>query len=412
MKRACIIILIVLLVILAALVCIRLFTRPQTNVNASVPAAASTKAPESTAAAIVTPEPTQVPTPSPEPEPESEPGVVRADGTGLIFALLARGYDVEITGESGDYYIVLIDGTEALVEKRFVRLDSEEEFQWWKGFAKANAPVYSSAYLSGEPIAKLKLNAKIVVLDKVGDALLISWDGQQGYTPATKVSKYRISTGNDSGGGDFGGGDGGGGGGGGAVDGGDIALSMMRPHAIVAVRLGIRRAQDPSPSPEAIPLVFPCSGMIIANDTEAYLSLLQRGDTVKVTDEDETYYHVYIDGVFCTVLKKLVRLSTEAAYTEWDGFTDNRAPFYADYRMNNELQKLARNTVVHVLEDLGDCYLVELDGQQGFILLKQVKEKRFSIPSASGGGGGDFGGGDGGGGGGGGGGAEWTEPVL
>ena len=141
MKRACIIILIVLLVLLIALTCIRYFTKPRTEALAPMPDAAATPDETPPVVAIATPEPTQVPTPTPEPEPASEPGVVRANGTGAIMKLLPRGYQAEITGERGDYYIIALDGAEAFVEKRFIRPDAEEDYQCWKGVAKANAVV-------------------------------------------------------------------------------------------------------------------------------------------------------------------------------------------------------------------------------------------------------------------------------
>lgn len=334
--------------------------------------------PEPTPTPVLTPEPTPTPvptpapTPSPTPEPAGEMGMVRANGVGIILTLLPRGHSLPITGERDDFYIVSIDGTDALVEKRFVRLESAAAYEAWDGYAKDKTELFATAYLEGEPVAALKLNAKVCVVEDLAGALLIEWEDVQGYVDPAQISKTKIS--------------GGGGGGGGGADGGDIQLARRpgrRPH-IVRLHMGEEQAAP----------IFPCTGTVLADQTEACLLLCNRGDNIRIIDQDANVYYTLIDGRLGTVYKRFIRLESEEAYAEWDGYSDNDVPFYAEWRMRTTIKKLPRNTELHVLDDLGACYLVETGGMQGYLAKEKVSIDKYAAPSGGGGGG------------------EWTEPVL
>ena len=119
-------------------------------------------------------EPTTVPTeettvPTTEAtEPEWEPGISRAGYGEAVFTTLASGTEVNVIGQFKDYYVIEGEEVDLLVEKRFVRLDSEEPFESWNGYAKSGAKVFDNVYLRGEPIAELKKNTKVTVLEGQG----------------------------------------------------------------------------------------------------------------------------------------------------------------------------------------------------------------------------------------------------
>ena len=356
----------VIAMILTLLVCIGCGQAPVVGeVSTAVPV---TPAPTATSA------PTTVPTPSPTPEPSSEPGIVLVDGAGILYTYFERGVSVSITGEDEGYYTTSLDGVDVRVEKWLVRMNMETEPEEWTGYAKRGTEVYESAYLEGEALASLNLNTAVTVIDEVGDRLYIEWDGQRGYVLAEQISKKKISTG---------------GGGVGGADGGDIVLGF-RYGGELPVSLSAVYSELEEPMPFA-----PGMGTILSDKTEAYLLLMKRGDTVKVTGVDGDVYSILTNGQIGTIPKRLVQLASEDAFEPWDGYTRLKAPLYGHYRLIGQAEELKVNTVVSVVADLEDCYMVELDGAVGFIPVTEVSAEKIKT-----------------GGGGGGGGGEWTDPVL
>lgn len=326
--------------------------------------------PQDTPSPTAAPTITQTPLPTDTPAPEGEPAVSRIDRAGVIFAFLSRGDTVSITGEQDDCFIVSIEGTETplLVEKWLIRLDGAETPKPWGGYAKANTKVYISAYQEGEPIATLAQNTQVTVSDDLGLALFIEWgDGLFGYALPAAISRSPLG--------------GGGGGSNGGADGGDIQLAL-RPRA----SSGVVRLANASGK-----------GSVLSDLTEAYAAFLSRGDTISVIERDESHYHVLMDGQIGKVSLALLRLADEQAYAEWDGFSSKNAPFYGNFRMLGDFEKLRMNTVLRVLEDLGDRYLVSRDGALGFVAIEKVNVNKQYEPSGGGGGGG--------------GGGEWTDPI-
>lgn len=213
-----------------------------------------------------------------------------------------------------------------------------------------------------------------MVLEDLGGCYLIEFDGQQGYVRSEQISDTRLKSG--------------GGGGSGGADGGDIVLGASG-SGLEIVRLGILHSEQ-----ETSMAFSACSGTVLADVVEAYRLLMNRGDAVKVISEEEgDLSRVLVDGQIGLVDPRFLRLDTEGAYVKWDGYARNRARFYHNYRMIGEPESLRQNTSLQILEELGDCYLVEMDGMTGYIPLDEVSKTK--IQSSGGGGGG-----------------EWTDPVL
>ena len=139
------------------------------------------------------------------------------DEIGIGKALLNKGEEVEVVGKYAHYFVISAEPYDLLVDEYYVRLETEEAFESWTGYARSKSPVFSSVYMREEPIAHLGLNTKLTVLEGKGNWLFVQWDEGEGYMLAEDVSKTRIR---------YGGG-GGGGGGGGAVDGTDVDVSAL-----------------------------------------------------------------------------------------------------------------------------------------------------------------------------------------
>ena len=352
--------------------------------DASGNVSGNTSAPQNSFTLEPTGTPTPVPTPTATPEPKGEPGYARSDGVGLIYAFLNRGDVVEVVAEDGDYYVVSLDGLEVLVEKRLVAMLIAGEYETWTGYARNKAPVYADFHMIGEIVQELKTNATVIVLADLGNCYLVILENESvGYIPSNSVSKSKIS-------GD--GGDGGGGGGGGS-DGGDIVLGAFGGR-FSAVRLGT--------STDSSEEFIPGQATVLMDQTEAYIRFLSKDEAVKVIDANESYYVVLESGTVLSVVKFLLRLESEHKYEPWNGYARSQAPLYTTFWLEGDAIKLKKNKELVVLEDLGYCYLVEVDGSFGFVPIDQVSVDKQKSE-------GENGGNDGGNGGGGG---EWTEPVL
>ena len=156
----------------------------------------------------------------------------------------------------------------------------------------------------------------------------------------------------------------------------------------------------PETTEETIPVPQTVCGTARVHNTPAVLSTRMRGGQVDVVGEyDENHYVIKTAEGYGLVRKELIRLEGEAAYETWTGYARWNTEFFTNFYLTGEPdQKLRTNTKVEVLEDLGYCYVVQLEETVGFV--KQDRIRKWRI--ISGGSGGD----------GGGGGSEWTPPAL
>jgi len=338
-------------------------------------------------------EATEPPAPT---EPETVPGIARAAYGEAVFKILGKGTQVEIIGQFKDYYVVSGEDIDLLVEKRFVRMEGEAEYAAWKGYAKYGAKTYANPYWKGEATAELTTNTQLNVVDGGNGWLLVQWDGGEGYIDPDYVSKWRSggSKSNDYSSG-------------GASnepnDGTDVPLSSLSAGDFNAqlMLLGAYYGPEMEESFEK------GMGTVLAADVEAYICLLLRGDEAKVTEYDEQTITIYLgDGLTAKLPRWLLRLEGDEEYEPWTGYSAWNGVAYEEYQMRNELKRLHSNKQVKVLDELPDCYVVEVDGEIGYMELDKVSPRRFSS-SGSG-----SSGGSGGGSGGGSAGSTWTPPAL
>ncbi len=358
------------------------------------------------------PEPSIEPSPSvssepPAPvEPEWEPGSVRVNYAEAIYKTFDHGAQLQVKGQYKDYYIVEGEDCDLLIEKRFVRMSTEEAFVSKTGYAYSGAEVFASVYMREEPIATLSSNTELTVEEGNADWLKVSWADGSGYVFKSDVSDSYISYS-------------GGGGGGGASsapaqdpsDGTDVPITDLSAGRSFGGLVPLGKYYGPAAETE--PAFAPGAGMVVADGVEAYLQLFMRDDEVKVTEYDDEYCTIWIEEeIFVKLPRWLVTLGTDVAYTSWNGFSASGAVVYGEYQLRNEVTTLDRNTEIVVLDELPDkysyhhegCYVVTVNGEIGYMLLDEASDTEYSVPSYSGGGGGSSapaGGGD-----------VWTPPAL
>ena len=142
-----------------------------------------------------------------------------------------------------------------------------------------------------------------------------------------------------------------------------------------------------------------CRARILSDDTELYYTVFGYGESVRVTAEDEESCTLYLgDGVYSKLPRWMIRTGTDVEYEAWTGYIRSDSVIYKDNGMSSVLAELGVNDEVTVLEAFDTYYVVDVNGQKGYVELDSVSEDMIDTSY--------YGGGDGGGGG------EWTAPVL
>jgi uncharacterized membrane protein YgcG len=337
------------------------------------------------------------------PVPQTVCGTARVLNTPAVLSTKMRGDQVDVVGEYDEnHYVVKTAEGYGLVRREFVRMEGEPAYENWTGYARWNAELYTNLYLSGEPAQKLITNTEVMVLDDLGYCFVVQVEETVGFIKPERISKWRISSGgsgDDEGGG--GGGGSGGGGGGGGQDGGDISL---RYHGSIQLLAAIEQKGEVTGT-----------GTILADGAEVILGYFVRGEEIPVVTEEgfaeskEGFRTIYLDGLYAWVEENLVCMDdTATTFEAWDGYARWSAVVYDNIHLiGTPKDKLNTNTKIHVVDELDNCYLVEIEEVPGFMAKNMVSKWRYSSSSS-----GDDGGGGGGDSGGGGGGAEWTPPAL
>lgn len=332
-------------------------------------------------------------------EPDSIPGTVIVNKAGAILTRLPRGAQVEVLREYDDRIAVNTAAGTGFMEKRLLRMNDQLAPESWTGYSKWNAVLYDSYHMTGEG-TKLKTNTQFEVLEDLDGCYLVQTENGIGYISADSVSNYPIrssSGGSGGSGGGSSGGSSGGGGNSGGQDGGDISLTACRPDDFKVVLLSNQ-----------------VTATMLADDAEVYLMYLDRGDTVKVTEYDENTCTVYLDGVYAQLPRMFVRLEEDVPYEPWTAYARWNAEAYDNpYLTGEPAQRLKTNTEMTILEDLGYCYVAEIEDEIFCLRPERVSKWKATSGGHSNSDGGS-GGSDGGSGGGGGssGGGEWTPPAL
>lgn len=357
----------------AILLCMVLLFAAGCTQDESIPTEEPTVATEAT-------ETTEAPTePSEETEPiETEPPAPQtvsasalADHVDVVLMTVDRDTVVEIAGEfSEDYYVVRLETGYGLIEKRLVRPEGEVAYEQWDGYAYSGAEFYTNYHLiPDETTRELAMNTQLVILDSLGECVVVQYGDEVGYMRPDEISRNYIRYTPGSG----------------SADGGDISLSDRGGMALLSTL-----------APQAGEVTG--TAVVLANGAEILLGWYDREEEVLIISEEgfagekEGWYAVYAEGLWGYVRQELVALEGAEAYLQWDGYTRYQAAVYGNYYLSgNPVMQPNSNTVVTVLQDLGTCYLVSIGEQIGYMAKGEVSESYINYSS---------------------GGGEWSDPVM
>lgn len=279
--------------------------------------------------------------------PQVEYATAEAAGIPVILDALSRGDSVDVAGTyDTDHYVVKLDTGYGLVEKNLLRLEGKTPYTAWTGYAYWNAKVYDNYRLAGEPVTILEANSPVEVQEDLGWCILVEQDGTAGYMRKETVAKHPVAVdkkdNSDGENGTAG------------EDGGEISLlSTLVP-------------QEGAVTGKAT---------VLADETMVILGYFDRGDKIPVVQQSEKdgYWMVCLDGLYAAVADEYICPAGEAAYSAWEGRTNEIVPVYEDFWMlGSPSGMLDGNAAVQVLYELEHCYLVKAGKLTGYMAKNDV----------------------------------------
>ena len=307
------------------------------------------------AAQETTQETTEAPT---EPVPQRVNARVQVDDAPAILTVLGRGEVVDVVGEyDEDHYVVKTDAGYGLMEKQLLWMSDAEPYKTWTGYATGYVPVYDNYQLTGEPIQSLSLNKQVVVLAELKYCCLVQLGDTLGFVKNGGISKYYIEYNEpekeeESGG----------------QDGGDISLFNG----------GITLLATVEQSGEVTG-----TAVVLVDKAPVILGYFLLGETVEVVAEEgfapawEGYHTLYLNGFYAYMPQDLVLEETEEPYSVWEGYCAYGAYVYDNYLLLGEGDWQNTNTVVTVLWDSGEFYVVSVGGEIGYMACDKVSESKY-----------------------------------
>lgn len=304
-------------------------------------------------------------------------GIAITNNTPAIQSVRMRGDVVEVVGEYDDnHYVVQTSECYGIVEKGLLRSAAETPYESWVGYSYINAEVYDNYHLMGTPIQKLPMNTRVAVLDDLGYGYVVQASNITGFMSKSALTKWPSSSGGGSGSGSGGSSSG--------ADGGDIILSSFGLYVPLSA---VSKTDE-----------WTGQAVVLADGTEIVLYYYDRGEQLDIVSdavipaEWEGYACVYINESYGYVPKGLFRTQGMEAYEAWNGFSLWNGVVYDNYYLlGDPSERLYTNYPVKVLDELDNCYLVEVNGKTGFMSKEQVS--KFSISSGKSGG-------------------EWSPPAM
>ena len=333
-------------------------------------------------------EPTETTAPA---APRTVEGTVQGIHIPAILSFPQRGDIVQVTGYPDEATAtVTVGDAQGSLAQVLLRFDSDESYEAWQAYAKYNTRVFEGYTLVGEPLATLKTNTQMTVLDDLGECYLVQTEDLTGYIAKTQASKWRIKSSSSSGSGSGGSGTG--------KDGGDISLTGfagdIRPVLLAdTVKTG--------------------AAQVRADGGRVVLKYFDRGDKVQLVLDAEVapeipgYALILEDGVLAYIPVDWVEKPGDEAFQPWEGYAGYQCKCYDNFELaGKSLGQLSGNKKITVLWQSGDVLLVQSEADVSYIAVSTARTT--PIPSSSGNSGsGSSGSSDGGSDGG-----SWTPPKL
>lgn len=119
-------------------------------------------------------------------------GTVLMDNTKVYLSTINRNEEVNILSETDDKYIILIDGYQGTIEKKYVRKENEAKYEPFNGYTVSGASIYFDFEMN-KIISIFGINETVKIIDEVDGVYIVELDnGDIGYMKKSNISKDKI----------------------------------------------------------------------------------------------------------------------------------------------------------------------------------------------------------------------------
>ena len=306
--------------------------------------------------------------------PDLEYATAQINGIPAVLDVLSRGDTVDVVKAYDEKHIIIkLETGYGLVEKNLIRLDTVPAYESWTGYAYQGAELYDNYRLAGEPVRTLEVDEEVQVLEDLGWCCLVEQNGNIGYIKQENLAKNPLAnkdSNNTSEAGlpnadNYDGFEG--------EDGGEI--SMHFPGRVTLLSTII--PQEGTVGGKAV---------VLADETLVILGYFDRGDKIPVVPQNagSKTLTVYLDGIYVQVDGTYVQTENESEYISWNGQSQQIVSVYGDcWMLGNPIDRLNSNTVVKVLYELDNCYLIEVNGVTGYMRKSDIEPAKEEIPEVT-----------------------------
>ena len=311
--------------------------------------------------------------------PELVTGTVQGPNMPALLCRLNLGDSVEVTGNPDEKTATVETefGT-GTMEMQLLRFAGEEQPESWIGYTHWNAGLYETYELCGEPLALLKTNTQVEVLEELEDCYMVTLEEQTGFIAKDQLSKWPIRY--SSGGGSSGGGSS-------NRDGGDISIAFYGNFHLLSN------------------VTVTGSAQTRVDGAKVILTYFDLGDTVQIVAEEEQelegYLKILVDGTYAYIPEGWVLKDGDPAFESWDGYAGYGCKVYDNYLLRGKSVKQLYGKLT-VLWTAGDVSLVQSGDTIGYVSTATVRTTPLPPSSGSGSGSGKSGSGSG----------SWTPPAM
>lgn len=161
----------------------------------------------------------------------------------------------------------------------------------------------------------------------------------------------------------------------------------LPPETTVPEPEETEQTEQTEPVPDTEPVT------VVMDNTPVFGAMLHRGDTVQCVAEQAGYYVIELENRLALVEKDKLRPEAEQEPESWQGYTAYGAVLWGSFRLRGEQTPL-NGSMVEVLDEFDNCYLVRFGEQVGYAAKSQVSAYPFQYSSGGDGSSGASDGGD------------------
>lgn len=121
------------------------------------------------------------------------------------------------------------------------------------------------------------------------------------------------------------------------------------------------------------------SGVCLRDEVKILYSSFNRGEIIKIIDEDEDYYYVKSGALTLAVQKEYIRTENDEAFSEYLAYTRSGSKLYSSIECDDVIETFSLNDEVNVLDEFAGMVFVESNGKKGYMFPSQISKNKIPI---------------------------------